>query len=113
MSLKLAARLVIVDSRKIADLQENDTAAHTLDISSFVPPATLAVLILATRISGTGLFYVFPKSHASRTYYADVLTAGGPVVHPITNREIKWKNSVANDDWDLYLHGYFVQKRTR
>jgi len=113
LSLKLAARLVALEPSKIADLQENDTVAHTLDISSFVPPATKAVIIQANRISGTGYFKVFPVSGSTLKYSADNVGEKGAAIVPIKNQELKWVNSVANDDWDLILFGYFVQPRTR
>jgi len=113
LSLKLAARFVIVDSINIADLQENDIAAHILDVSSVVPPGTIALLLLAQRVSGTGAFYAYPKSHATELFYISALQSGGPTLVPITGRELKWRNTIANDDWNLFLYGYFVQKRTR
>jgi len=110
MSLKLAARFVALAPNKIADLQENDTVSHILDLSPFVPPATLAVLLVADRASGTGSFRVYPKSDASANWTSSL---GVPTLFTIVDQELKWKNSVANDDWDIYLLGYFVQKRTR
>ena len=110
MSLKLAARLVSLNAVKIADLQENDTTAHTLNISAFVPPACIALIIVPLRISGTGLFAVYPRSHTS--FSASTARDAFNMV-TIENQEIKWKNTVQNDDWDLYLIGYFVQPRTR
>jgi len=112
MSLKLAARLVTVDPYKIADLKENDTIAHTLDLSSILPLETKALILHADLIAGAGNFLVFPLSHATYT-----VNLGGtqdfPFILPIKNQELKWKNSVADDEWDIYLLGYFVQRRTR
>lgn len=111
MSLKLAARLVVVDGYKVADLQENDSTPHLLDLSSIVSEECIAILITAVRASGTGQFQVYPRSHASQT--VNLATSTDINVVPIKNQELKWENSVANDDWDIYLWGYFVQKRTR
>ncbi|MBA7711641.1 hypothetical protein ES703_120607 [subsurface metagenome] len=110
MSLKLAARLVALEPNKIADLQENDDTEHTLDISTFVPPECMCIIIAPKRISGAGLFMVYPRSHATIVFNTN-RDAFNLVT--IKNQELKWKNSVANDDWDLHLLGYFVQRRTR
>jgi len=110
MSLKLAARLVALIPAKIADLQENDTAAHELDLSPFVPPGTKACILLVERSSGTGYFHVFPNSHATLNWAMQI---NMQMLIVVKDQTLKWKNTVANDDWDLYLLGYFVQKRTR
>ena len=108
--MKLAARLVALDISQIADLQENDTVAHILDLSSFVPPECIAILFSSHRKAGSGDFRIYPRSHASNY----VLTASSiPHLTTIKDQELKWQNTVANDDWDLFLHGYFVQKRIR
>jgi len=109
MSLKLAARLVVLDGAKIADLQENDTTPHILDLSSFVPRGCVAVLLTPVRVTGTGQFQIYSRSAGTLT--VNLGTAINIV--PIKNQEVKWENSAANDDWDIYLYGYFVQPRTR
>jgi len=110
MSLKLAARLVTIVPSQIADLQENDTVTHLLDLSSIVPPGCIAVILFVRRISGTGAFKVYPRSG---TVYYQLASFDNSSVVTIENQELMWANTVANDDWDLYLGGYFVQKRTR
>jgi len=111
MSLKLAARLVVFPPYKIADLQENDTVAHDLDVSPFVPPGCMTVLIKPARVSGTGTFKTWPMSDT--TISVIMKTGEGIYILPIKDRIISWQNSAANDEWDIYLFGYFVQKRTR
>jgi len=110
MSLKLAARLVTVEPYKFADIQENDTATHLVDLSSILPPGSKAIIFKAERISGTGNLYAYPVSGAT---LVTLLSGQYACLIPIKNRELKWSFSVANDDWDLTLFGYFVQKRTR
>jgi len=99
-----------VDPYKIADLQENDTAAHLLDLSSIVSQECMALILVANRISGSGAWMVYPRSHATAHY---MTPNNEPVVITIKDQEVKWKNSAANDDWDVFLLGYFVEKRTR
>jgi len=113
LSLKLAARLVVFPPYKIADLKENDTTVHTEDLSSILPPGTQAIIIRANRVSGTGYLLVYPTSGPTSTLFVDENQTPAGATIPIKNQELKWKNTVANDDWDVYLFGYFVQKRTR
>ena len=113
MSLKLAARLVALDPHKYITLQENDTTAHLLDMSDILPPGTIAILIRAVRTAGAGTFNVYPRSHATITVVADSAQTGAIPLIPIKNQALKWINTVANDTWDLYVFGYFVQRRTR
>jgi len=109
MSLKVATRLITFEPHKIADLQENDTTTHIEDVSSFLPPGTKAIIISPERVSGTGDFHVYPSSGTTfvKVPYLNMIT------NPIKNRELKWKNSVTNDDWDIYLSAYFVEVVTR
>jgi len=113
LSLKLAARLVVLEPAKILDLQENDTVVHTEDLSAFVPPATKAILIGAARASGTGYFLAYPNSGSTYAVNADTVNQKSAALIPIKNQELVWKNTVANDDWDVFLYAYFVQPRTR
>jgi len=113
MSLKLAARLVTFPAYKIADIQENDTVQHIIDVSAIVPPGTVALLLRAIRMGGTGSLYVYPMSGTELFSLGSAVSTNPPFITPILDREILWKNTVANDDWDIYLFGYFVQKRTR
>jgi len=109
MSLKLAARLVTLVPSKILDLKEDDTTVHTEDLSLLVPPETKAVLIQPRLIAGAGHFRVYPLSDS------DYVTPNVNTINivPILNRELNWSNSIANDEWDIWLFGYFVQRRTR
>lgn len=107
MVLKSSSRLVTISSLKIADLQENDTVAHEEDISGFVPIETQAIIISVKRISGTGNFMVYPSSHATDTVQCISFAI---FTVPIKDAIMKWKNTVANDDWDIFLHGYFLEK---
>jgi len=109
LSLKLAARLVTLIPHKILDLQENDTTAHIADLSSILPDGVKAILIKSTRISGTGDFKQYPRSSTASI----TLPLFNLAICPIDNAELKWANSVANDDWDIWFYGYFVQRRTR
>jgi len=98
---------------KIADLQENDTAKHTCDLSAYVPSNCVAILIVAQRTGGRRYFIVFPNEGTtgitlntqtgidSRGFMAIGIAAG--------TQRFQWQNSIANDDWDVYMFGYFVK----
>jgi len=109
MSLKLAARLVVLVPVKILDLKENDTISHVADLSAHIPLETQAILMRPKIQSGSGDFVAYPASTD------EIITCDHVTITflPIKNRELKWKNTVADDDWDIWLFGYFVQKRTR
>jgi len=113
MVLISSTRLITIPPTKIADLQENDTNPHLVDLSSIVPPKTKAILIRAERKAGTGVFLCFPMSGS--TYYvgADDQDQKSCSLITIKNQELKWRNNVANDDWDLIFYGYFVEVVTR
>jgi len=113
MSLKLAARLVSPYFKKILDITEADTANHIADLSAIVPPGTIALIIMCDRVSGTGSLRALPNSQGTQHVvigYADNLLA---FTITIKNQELTYALTVNNDDWDIYLLGYFVQKRTR
>jgi len=106
-SLKVATRLITFEPAKILDLQENDTTVHTADLTGIIPPGTIAILIQAQLQAGAGSFIVHSSSGSTihALYELSIV--------PIINQELKWKNTVANDDWDIYLHAYFIEIRTR
>jgi len=113
MSLKLAARLVTVLPYKIADLTAADTNIHIEDISDIVPKETKALLIKGTRMGGTGILLAYPVSGPTHHTQIGDPDFNSVVILPIKDQEIAWKLSIAHDDWDVYLFGYWVQKRTR
>ena len=113
MSLKLAARLVTVEPYKIADIQENDTTIHTIDISSIVPLECMAILVRGVRMSGAGVLFGYAVSGPTTITIGGTDANMAPSILTIKDQEIRWRNTTANDDWDVYLFGYFVQKRTR
>jgi len=108
MVLIAHTRLITIPLVKIADLQENDTSPHTEDISTSIPPSVKAIWIYADRVSGTGVFRFYPSSGTTAIY----LGVGYSALIPIVNQELKWANAVNNDDWDIYLGGYFIDVRT-
>lgn len=98
---------------KIMDINEDDTTMHTCDISAHVPPATKAICIHATRESGTGQLFAYPNATATGDAKVWIDAASAAYGHsrliPITNQQLKYSQTVAADDFDLYLLAYFVE----
>jgi len=97
---------------KIADINEADTADHTVDISAYVPQNCVAVILKAYRVSGTGYLLVYPNE-GTIGVWLDIGGTGAehvPII-AIKNQRLKYKQSVAGDDFDLFMFGYFVEGR--
>jgi len=109
MSLKLAARLVTFPGYKILDLKENDTTAHDSDVSDFVGEGCVALILKAALIAGGGSLLHLPCGASAHTQH---ISQNSMTIAPIIDRIFTWKNSQANDEWDVILFGYFTQKRT-
>lgn len=98
---------------KIADLQENDTDKHTLDMQSSLSEDRIVVgaIVRAVRISGGGSFLVYPNEGTARQMN---ISAGDYsalfVPFAVDTSRLQWANSQANDDWDLYCYGYVVKQ---
>lgn len=90
---------------KILDINEDDTANHTCDISAHVPPSTKAIFIYWSRVSGTGTLTVYSNSATT----ASGSTQANMQILPIINQQIKYAQSAGGDDFDLFLHGYVVE----
>ena len=92
------------------DINEADVNPHTLTFDSVELPANIVAILLGTqRIAGTGVLRVYPNS------------GGGPINLPIApddvpalimtiQGELKYAQTVANDDFDLYHYGYITQR---
>lgn len=96
---------------KIADITHADTNKHTLDLQTALSETREIVAIIpwATRISGSGGFYMFPNEGTQEVNSTgDTAKQCFIVIKDGTNR-IQYLLSVANDDWDLYCLGYVVE----
>ncbi|MBA7689977.1 hypothetical protein ES703_98496 [subsurface metagenome] len=113
MSMKLSARLVTVEPYKIADLTAADTENYMLDLSDIVPKETKAVLVRGNRVTGTGNLTALPMGSLTYSINCGNQDQKNISIVPIKDREFWWRLGMANDDWDLILFGYFVQRRTR
>jgi hypothetical protein len=104
---------------KIADITEADTSKHYLTLANDAGTGAIAgetrkiiaICLAASRISGTGDFYVYPNEG---TRYLDIGTSAvtygrGFIVIADGTQRLQYSQSVANDDWDLYCLGYIVE----
>lgn len=97
---------LIAANEKILDIQKNDTATRISSISSKVPPNCVGVILNVVRQSGTGSLDVYPNEGSAGIRLTDVSTTA---VLYIVNQRIKYVQTVANDDFDLYMLGYFIE----
>jgi len=95
----------------IGQVTHPDTNAHVLDISAHVPPGCYCILIRGARQAGTGNLTAYPNSTAAYTVDIDNQNQKCMSVIPIVNQELKYKLSVANDQYDIEMWGYWYRGR--
>lgn len=99
-------------STKIADgLTESDTDPHFLDISAYVPRNCVAVVILVNRTTGDGYLYLYPNEDTSPLFMCSSLADCYVVALVENTQRMKYALSVANDVFDVFLVGYWVEGR--
>ena len=54
---------------KILDFNENDTDAHVCSLAGLVTPGTVAIILYATRASGTGNLLLYSNSIVNLWFY--------------------------------------------
>jgi hypothetical protein len=92
----------------VAGLTEADTLRHYLDLSAYVPKNCVAIIIYASRVTGTGNLVVFPYegTHGLK------IGSGEEFCHvvAIKNQRLQYSLTVANDVWNIFMFGYFVER---
>jgi len=98
-------------SDTIAVFSETDIIMHYFSMADLGLPDTVVALILsASRTAGTGFLYVWPMDGALNLQL-------GPAGHEpqvvccIINERLKYSQTVANDDFSLFCHGYWTVGR--
>lgn len=91
---------------KIADITEADTNKHTFDISAYVPANCLAIIIACVRMAGTGSLFFYPNEE---TNYVLGNGRTQQFTIAIITQRLQYSLNVANDDFDLYMFGYFTE----
>ena len=102
---------------KIADITHADTNLHTLTLANAAGTGAIAsetrkiigLLIDPYRISGTGVFHVFPNSGAKDESCSSGQFMYGIIVIANNTQTLTYHLTVANDDFDLYCLGYVVE----
>lgn len=93
---------------KLADINESDTDVHTTSLDTLAPNV-VAVIAYALRSTGTGNFTVFPNEGTTGMRIDSVTVSNRCYLIKVLNNRIKYEQSVANDDWDLYILGYIIE----
>lgn len=107
----LAGQQIFVPyNAKIADINEDDTDKHTLDLETALSETRkiIGVILQAARILGSGELRVYPNEGAVGGYVSGAHMLGTCVIKNGTQR-LQYKQTVANDDFDLYCFGYIVE----
>lgn len=90
---------------KVADITHADTNKHTVDLSAFVPENCVAIVVYGRRVVGAGELLMYPDEG---TFLVETFWKSVEVI-AIRNQRLEYELSVKNDDFDLYLMGYWVQ----
>jgi hypothetical protein len=101
---------------KIADINEADTNAHYLTLANSSGTGAIAgetrkivgIIIKETRATGSGFFVVFPNEGAEESWHGTGNPGYLTIIADGTQR-LKYRQTVANDDWDVYCLGYVVE----
>jgi len=97
----------------VTGLTESDTNKHYLDLSSWVPKNTVAVIMHAVRTSGTGYLVAYPNEGIDTIRITDpddpTRTTATPKIIAIKNQRLQYSLAIANDVFNIYLFGYFVE----
>jgi len=96
------------DGSKIADITHADVNEHTLTPAALGLPAnTVAILMKADRIVGTGNLNVRTVAAGAAMTFIN----GDEMFWPVDNTGVfRYSLSVANDDWDIGCYGYMTQQ---
>jgi len=96
------------NGRIATNLTEADTAKHYLDLSAYVPKNCVAIIVYASRVSGTGGLNVYPHEGT----FGLKIGSGEEFCHliAIKNQRLQYSLTVANDVWNIFMFGYFVER---
>lgn len=99
-------------SAKIADVNEADVNDHTIDMLTVLGETrkVISVLIYSVRVAGSGFLGGKFADGAYGVYSTSLagLIGGGEYPLPATGL-FTYKQTVANDDFDVYCEGYYVE----
>lgn len=97
---------------KIADISEDDTDRHFLDLETTLGETRkiVSIIVGGRRIIGTGWIYYYPNEGEFwvRTSYQHYERTREVYIKEGTNR-LQYRLDTVGDDWDLYCFGYTVE----
>ena len=100
----------VPDNTKVADITHADVNHHTITLATMGLPVTAVCLILgAMRQGGTGMFYAYPNEGGVGFYIGHVGGTSYAKSVGIINQRLEYNLTVANDDFDLYCFGYWIE----
>jgi len=101
---------------KIADIKEADTNKHTLTLANSAGTGAIAgetrkivaAIISSNRMVGTGDMILYNNEVDKGVYMNNY---GQTETYAVKNgtQRVQYAQSVANDDWDWYCMGYWVE----
>jgi len=92
-------------SGKILDIQHaTTTSAGTVDISAILEKGVEVMVIKAKRVGGTGNLNIYPNSGTD-----SVALVNSHMTVGVIDGVLKYKNTVKNDDWDVWCYGYWIK----
>lgn len=97
-------------NKKIMDITAaEDDQVHTCALAGLIEANTRIVILVGSRISGTGSLKIYPNEGLASSQFK--LDYRNPIVYALKAGEqnIKYEKTVSGDDWDLYDMGEFVQ----
>lgn len=107
----LAGRQIFVPyNAKIADIREVDTGTYLFGLATPLSETRkiVAVMLMATRESGTGSLYADPNE-GPFLWAATLMWDLQQIIIKDGTQRFQYHQSVANDDFDLYCLGYVVE----
>lgn len=100
-----------MNQKILASLTAGDTNPHESDLSSIFPKNTKAIEISVTRVTGSaGFLRVYPWGGANAVQLNngyDISTVGLKY-----DRILMWGLTVANNAFDVYCYGYWVEEES-
>lgn len=95
---------------KIADINEDDQDTHYLDLEAALSETRMivALILVADRQGGAGNLLLHPNEG---TYWLNSWTNVATFIGIAKDSQrLKYEQSAANDDFDLYCLGYWVAR---
>ena len=100
---------------KIADITKADTNNHFLDLAAALGETRkiIVVIVRAYRVSGVGTMFAYPNEGSQKVQIGNSLSGQENTLGVIGiadgTGQLQYSQGLANDDWDLYCFGYWVQ----